>query len=115
MKPYAVQSFRSDRGEVAECRVLKPGVESLQTEEITGTELTLTPKPGVLYRCGELRSPDVSSFPAAGRLVIWFTSGAAPTATVGIANFAAEANKRYRITVEDGYATYDAWPVGGGE
>ena len=115
MKPYAIQSFRSDLGEVAACRVLKSGGADLRPVEITGTELTLTPEPGVLYRCGELRLLDVSSFPAAGRLVIWFTSGAAPTTTVGIANFAAEADKRYRITVEDGYATYDAWSVGGGE
>lgn len=115
MKPYVIQSFRSDRGEVTQARVLSPDGGGLRTVDLPGAALTLTPEPDTLYRCGELRTLDVSSFPAAGRLVIWFTSGVTPTTTVGIANFAAEANKRYRITAEDGYATYDAWPVGGGE
>lgn len=80
-----------------------------------GSAVTLTPTPNTVYKCGELASLTISNPPAQGAYSIVFTSGAAPTATVGIANFAAEANKRYRITVEDGYATYDAWPAGGGE
>lgn len=81
--------------------------------EVSGTTPTITPAANTVYKCGELTSLTVSSFTASGKFWIWFTSGSTPTTTVGIANFVAEANKRYKITVEDGYATYDAWSVGG--
>lgn len=84
------------------------------TEEYpVGSAVTITPAANTVYNCGELTSLTISSFPASGKFWIWFDSGATPTTTVGIANFAAEANKRYKITIEDGYATYDAWSVGG--
>lgn len=71
---------------------------------------TITPAANTVYKCGELTSLTISNPPATGKYSIVFFSGAAPTTTVGIENFAAEANKRYKITVEDNYATYDSWP-----
>lgn len=84
------------------------------TESVSGTTPTITPEANTIYQCGELSSLTVSSFPASGKFWIWFTSGATPTTTVGIANFVAKANKKYKITVENGYATYDSWSIGGG-
>jgi len=78
--------------------------------EVTGTTPTITPAANTVYTCGELTSLTISNPPATGKYSIIFYSGATPTTTVGIENFAAEANKRYKITVEDNYATYDSWP-----
>lgn len=77
--------------------------------DLSSTSITLEAAANTVYNCGELTSLTVSSFPAQGKFWIWFTSGATPTTTVGIANFTAEANKVYRIYVENGYATYDSW------
>jgi hypothetical protein len=76
---------------------------------VTGTTPTITPADNTIYDCGELASLTISNSPATGKYSIIFYSGATPTTTVGISNFAAEANKRYKITVEDNYATYDSW------
>lgn len=80
------------------------------TESVSGTTPTITPEANTIYQCGELTSLTISNPPATGKYSIVFYSGATPTTTVGIENFAAEANKRYKITVEDNYATYDSWP-----
>lgn len=80
------------------------------TESVSGTTPTITPEANTVYQCGELTSLTISNPPATGKYSIVFYSGATPTTTVGIENFAAEANKRYKITVEDNYATYDSWP-----
>ena len=82
--------------------------------DLSSTSVTLAATANTIYKYGELASLTISSFPADGSFWVWFTSGATPTTTVGIANFVAEANKRYKITVEDGYATYDSWSIGGG-
>ena len=81
-----------------------------ETVNISGTTPTITPAANTTYNCGELTSLTVSNPPAIGKYSIIFFSGATATTTVGIENFAAEANKRYKITVEDNYATYDSWP-----
>lgn len=78
--------------------------------EVSGTTPTITPAANTVYKCGELTSLTISNPPATGKYNIIFYSGSTPTTTVGIANFTAEANKRYKITVEDNYATYDSWP-----
>lgn len=83
-------------------------------QNVSGSTPTITAAANTVYNCGELTSLTVDSFPESGKFWIWFTSGATPTTTVGIANFVAEANKKYRIFVEDGYAVYDSWSVGGG-
>lgn len=80
------------------------------TESVSGTTPTITPEANTIYQCGELTSLTISNPPATGKYSIVFYSGSTPTTTVGIENFAAEANKRYKITVEDNYATYDSWP-----
>ena len=81
------------------------------TVTVSGTTPSIAAADNTIYECGELTSLTISSFPATGKFWIWFTSGATPTTTTGIANFTAEANKLYKITVENGYATYDSWPV----
>lgn len=81
------------------------------TETVSGATPTITPVANALYNCGELASLTISNPPATGKYSIIFFSGATPTTTVGIENFVAEANKRYKITVEDNYATYDSWPT----
>lgn len=80
------------------------------TVAVSGTTPTITPAANTIYNCGELTSLTISNPPATGKYSIIFYSGATPTTTVGIENFVAEANKRYKITVEDNYATYDSWP-----
>ena len=82
----------------------------VETENVDGTILTIIPAANTVYQCGELTSLTISNPPATGKYSIIFYSGSTPTTTVGISNFAAEANKRYKITVEDNYATYDSWP-----
>lgn len=115
MKPYAVQSFRSDLGEVAEVRVLKPGGEGLRAVELSGTELSLTPEPDTLYRCGELTSLTVTDPPAVGMWMLVFSSGSTPTQTtipasvLGLEDFAAEAETVYEISVLDGRALWHGW------
>lgn len=84
---------------------LKP-VESQQT----GSTVTITPEANAIYKCGELTSLTISNPPATGKYAIIFFSGATATVVTGIDNFTVEANKRYRINVQDGYATFDSWP-----
>ena len=81
-----------------------------ETVNVTGTTPTIEPQANTIYHCGEVTSLTISNPPASGKYAIIFYSGATPTTTVGIENFAAEANKRYKIKVEDNYATYDSWP-----
>lgn len=80
------------------------------TVTVTGTTPTITPADNTVYKCGELTSLTISNPPVTGKYSIIFFSGATATTTVGIENFVAEANKRYKITVEDNYATNDSWP-----
>jgi hypothetical protein len=94
--------------------VLSGALRIIQLEDtvvnVSGTTPTITPADNTVYNCGELTSLTISNPPATGKYSIIFFSGATPTTTVGIENFVAEANKRYKITVEDNYATYDSWP-----
>ena len=82
--------------------------------EVSGTTPTIAAADNTKYECGELTSLTVSSVPNPGKFWIWFTSGATATTVTGIDNFTPEANKTYKITVENGYATFDSWTVGGG-
>lgn len=84
--------------------------EAETTVTVTDTAATIQPEDKHIYNCGELTSLTIDSPPATGKYSIVFFSGATATTTVGIENFAAEANKRYKITVDDNYATYDSWP-----
>lgn len=76
---------------------------------VSGTTPTIEPQANTIYNCGELASLTITD-PGNIKYSVIFFSGATATTTVGIANFAAEPNKRYRIDVESGYATYDSWP-----
>ena len=76
---------------------------------VSGTTPTIEPQANTIYNCGELASLTITD-PGNIKYSVIFFSGATATTTVGIANFAAEPNKRYRIDVESGYATYDLWP-----
>ncbi len=121
MKPYTVQSFRNDRGEVAASRTLKPSGDGLQAVELSGTGIMLTPEADRLYRCGELTSLTITDPPAVGVWMIVFSSGAAPTRTtipagiLGLEDFAAEANAVYEINVLDNRALVAGWPVSAAE
>lgn len=79
-------------------------------ETVSEAAASITPEANTIYNCGELTSLTISNPPATGKYSIIFYSGSTATTTVGIENFVAEANKRYKITVEDNYATYDSWP-----
>ena len=88
--------------------------ESLEFYDASSTSITLAAQVNTEYHYGELTSLTVSSFPAQGKFWIWFTSGSTATVVTGIDNpdgtpFAPEASKVYKITVENGYATYDSW------
>ncbi len=78
--------------------------------DIISATPTIEPEDNTIYKCGELTSLTITNPPATGKYSIIFFSGTTATTTVGIENFVAEANKRYKITVEDNYATYDSWP-----
>ena len=80
------------------------------TVTVDGATPTITPAANTIYNCGELTSLTIDSQPATGKYSIIFYSGATATVVSGIDNFTVEANKRYRIDVEDGYATFDSWP-----
>lgn len=113
MKPYVVQSFKNDLGEVADVRLISPKIRGSKTVEVIGAVASITPEPDTVYQCDELTSLTVTSFPADGTFWIWFTSGETATVVTGIDNFTVKANKLYKLTVENGYATNDSWPTGG--
>lgn len=98
----------SDTWSIAESRLSKEPLNLYRGE----TSPSFTPVVNTIYHftASALTSLTISNPPATGKYVIIFFSGATATTTVGIENFVAEANKRYKITVEDNYATYDSWP-----
>ncbi len=85
--------------------------------EVSGATPTIEPAANTIYNCGELTSLTITDPPATGAYVIKFTSGSTATTTTIPASiifpeaFAAEANTRYEINVEDGYAVVVGWPV----
>ena len=117
MKPYNIQSFRSDLGEVSAARVIAKPTGEIRSVSVSGTEVTITPETNTLYQCGELTALTVTAVAAAGDFIIRFTSGSTATTTdfpvdmVFPEAFAAKANKRYEINVSDGDALVASWPV----
>ena len=85
--------------------------------EISGASANIAPVANSVYKCGTLTSLTISNPPATGSYVIKFTSGSTATTTAIPASiifpeaFAAEANTRYEINVEDGYALAVGWPT----
>lgn len=80
---------------------------------IVGATPTITPEDNNYYHCGTLTSLTLNNPSSAEKYSILFISGSTPTVVTGIDNFIVEANKRYKINVEYGYATFDSWPVSG--
>jgi hypothetical protein len=115
MKPYDIQNFKSDRGEVDSVRRIAPGEGAERLRELQGTDITLSPEADTVYLCGTLSALTLSDFPASGSFVVIFRSGAVPTVlTVPVAlampeDFTVEANTRYEIHVRDGYALAAGW------
>ena len=87
-------------------------LEALEETTVTveGTTPIITPAANTIYNCGELTSLTITNPPATGKYSLIFFSGATATVVTGIDNFTVETNKRYRIDVEDGYATFASWP-----
>jgi len=86
------------------------------SETVTDTDFTLDAVANRIYRCGELDSITVSSFPETGGFVIIFTSGTTATDAdwgdlVMPENFSVSTNTRYEVNVLDGYAVVVSWAV----
>ena len=84
--------------------------------DLLSTSITVTPVDNAVYEYGELTSLTITNFPTPGKFCIWFNSGNTPSTVTGINNsdgtpFQPEADKKYRIIVENGYATFDSWTV----
>lgn len=115
MSAYTVQSFSSDRGEIAAAKVIAPQTAGMRIVPVSGAEVTLTPEPGTRYQCGELTALTVSDPPAVGAWELVFASGAVPTVTtipqtvLGLDEFAAGANTVCEINVLDGRALTASW------
>lgn len=88
--------------------LIMPGVYRVN---VSGTTPTINLQNHCVYVCGTLTSLIIDGNFSTGEASIIFVSGATPTTISGIDNFTAEANMRYRIDVQDGYATFDSWPV----
>lgn len=84
---------------------------------VQGATPSITPENNCVYKCGTLTSLTITNPPATGSYVIKFTSGSTATTTTIPSSikfpeaFAAEANMRYEINVEDGYAVAVGWPT----
>ncbi len=84
---------------------------------INDASKSIKPENKHAYKCGTLTSLTITSPPATGHYVIIFTSGSTATTTTipstihGLESFAAEANTRYEIDVEDNYAVVGKWAV----
>ena len=87
------------------------------TVSVSGDSPTVTPQAGHKYQCGTLSSLTVTNPPVSGMYTLIFTSGNAATVTtfpstiLGLAQFAAEANRVYEINVLDNRAVIGSWAV----
>ena len=117
MKPYLIQSLKNDLGETSRARLIGGRSDGGQVVEVAGAEVSLSLEANTVYLCGEVTALTISSFPAKGSFVVVFTSGAAPTTltvpqTMAMpGGFQVEANTRYEINVQDGYALCAGWAV----
>ena len=90
---------------------------SAAVETVTGATPTIAAAANTIYKCGEITSLTISSFPATGEFAVIFISGATPTSftppesMVMPDDFNIEANTRYEINVYDGYAVVASWAV----
>lgn len=91
--------------------------KSTTIETISGTTATIAASANTVYKCGELTALTISSVPATGEFAVKFTSGSTatvltePSGMILPDDFAVEANRRYEISVSDGYAAVASWAV----
>lgn len=91
------------------------GGDNMKTVEVSGTTPTIDAEDNTVYKCGELTSLTLDTYPATGEFIIVFESGSTPTTTSfpntikGLESFAAEANKIYEISIWDGRALTASW------
>ena len=86
--------------------------------DLASTSITLaSAAANIIYEYGELSALTVTAATATGDFIIRFTSGSTATTTNFPASmvfpeaFAAEASTRYEISVSNGYAVVQGWPV----
>lgn len=93
----------------------KANVPTVDT--VTGATPSIAAEAGHVYKCGELTSLTISSFPATGEFTVIFTSGSTattftePEGMVMPDGFEIAASTRYEINVSDGYAVVASWAV----
>lgn len=92
-------------------------VQEPTRETVTGTEVSITPQDNRIYTCGELTSLTIGSTAVSGDWTVIFTSGTTPTTFNDPSwltmpdDFQVEANRRYEISVSNGYALVGSWAV----
>ena len=117
MKPYVIQNFKSELGEVASSKLISTGSVAVRDLEPFGPDVTINAEDRTVYSCGVLSSLTVASLPDAGEFMLIFTSGAmattltVPQTLVMPDSFTVEANTRYEINIRDGYALCSGWAV----
>lgn len=118
MKPYVIQTFKNDRGEVDRSRFIARQDAVERICQLPGAEITLTPEAETVYVCGTLSALTLSDYPPVGSFAVIFTSGQDPTVLtipqtlVMPEDFTLEANTRYEIHVRDGFALAAGWENG---
>lgn len=117
MKPYVIQNFKSNLGEVASAKWVTPGNKIGRSVRISGKDISILPEAGVAYKCEALTSLTLTGFPESGSFFVVFTSGT-PATVMSVPNtlhmpeeFSVEENTRYEINVRDGFALCAGWPV----
>lgn len=117
MKPYAIQNFKNDLGEIDSVVQIRPERSDVRIVTVDASDPVITPEPDTVYQCGTLSSLTVTNPPAAGVWVIVFISGATatdasfPETILGLADYTVEANTIYEINVLDSRAVIGSWAV----
>ena len=117
MKPYWIQSFKSDLGETERAKMIVPQSNGVRSIELSGTEVSFCPEADTVYECGELTALTISGIPEHETFAVTFTSGPAatvltvPQTMIMPDGFSVAANTRYEINCSNGYAVVAGWAV----
>lgn len=117
MKPYVISNFKSDLREVVSAKLIVPSGNTVQCVELPGTEITLNPQAESVYNCGTLTGLTITDYPTRGSFAVSFTSGAVPTVLIVLQalvmpkDYSIQANTRYELNVQDGYAPVAGWEI----
>lgn len=112
---YTAQSLTDPQKAQARTNIAAAAVPTVET--ISGTSATIDAEVDTIYKCGELSTLTIDTFPPTGSFSVVFTSGATATVFTELSGmtmpdgFSVEANKRYEINVSDGYAVVASWAV----